>query len=141
MPAADLEAGLVAFLKADAELAALVDDRVFGGELPAGQAANMPRKALVLRPSGGTSLTGDSHAEHDTQRVDLFGFGATPREASRVLRTASLAMRRMRRGVHGGVLLHSANAASGVSRGREPGTEWPREFQSFQIFHALEAVA
>lgn len=137
---ADLEAGLVTYLKADADLAALLGVRVFGGELPAAETEHMPRKAIVLRASGGVSLTSESHVEHDTQRIDVLAFGETPREAARVLRMAALAMRRLRRSVHGGTLLHWANPASGPSSGREPQTEWPRHFQSFQVMHGLVAI-
>ena len=141
MPAADLEAGVVAYLKTVADLAALVDGRVFAGELPARETGSMPRKALVLRRSGGVSLTGGSHAEADAQRIDLFSYGETPRDAGRVMATAALAMRRLRRSVHGGVLLQWANPASGATPDREPQTEWARQFQPFQVMHALEAVA
>lgn len=140
MAVADLIGAIVAFLKADAALAALVGTRVFGGELPEGETANMPRRAIVVRKSGGVSRTGDSYLEHDTKRVDVFAYGATPYEASQVLETAALALRRLRRSVHAGVLLHTAEQASGALPGREPTTEWPREFQSFQVLHALEQV-
>ncbi|MDZ4306983.1 hypothetical protein, partial [Allopontixanthobacter sp.] len=68
-------------------------------------------------------------------------FGETPHEAARVMAAAALAMRRLRRSVHAGVLLHWAESAGGASAGREPQTEWPRQFQSFQVFHALETVS
>lgn len=139
--AADLEAGLCAYLKTLGPVTTLVDTRVFGGELPPGETASMPRKAIVLKKSGGVSLTGESHVEHDTQRVDLFAFGETPHEAARVARAAALGLRRLRRSVHANVLLHWANSAGGALSGREPNTEWPREFQPFQVMHALEAVA
>lgn len=141
MNAADPIAALAAYLKADAALTALLGARVFGGELPVGETASMPRKALVLRPSGGVSLTSGSQVEHDTVRIDLFAFGETPKEAGRVMATATLAMRRLRRSVHAGVLLHWVNSAGGASSGREPQTEWPRQFQSFQLFHSLETVS
>lgn len=141
MSAADPEAALVAYLKADADLVALVAAYVFAGELPANITKLMPRKALVLRASGGVSLTGDSFVEHDTGRFDLFAFGETPKEASLVMRTAELAMKRLRRSVHANTLLHWAKPAGGGISGREPQTEWPRQFQSFQLFYALEAVA
>lgn len=141
MPGADPEAGLIAYLKADTALAALLAARVFAGELPPGETVQMPRKAIVLRASGGVSLTSESYAEHDTQRFDLFAFGETPKEAARVLRTAALAMRRLRRSVHAATLLHWANPAGGPSAGREPQTEWPRHFQSFQVMHALEEIS
>lgn len=138
--AALIETGLVAFLKADAAVAAASGGRVFGGELPPEEAAHMPRAALVIRASGGVSLTGESYLGHDTQRVDIFAFGPTPRAAAALLRTAALALRQLRRGVFGGVLIHWANAASGTISGREPETDWPRAFQSFQVMHGLTAI-
>lgn len=134
---ADLEGGLVAFLRADAFVAAMAGSRVFGGELPEAETAAMPRHAIVVRASGGVSLTGESFLEHDTQRVDVFAFGPTPREATRLMRAAFYALRGLRRSVHAGVLLHWANPASGSIAGREPVTEWPRQFQSFQVMHGL----
>lgn len=137
---ADLEGGLVAYLKADIVTAAATAGRIFGGELPGSETASMPRTAIVLRASGGVSLTGESKLEHDTQRVDVFAFGATPRAAGAVMRAAFIALRRLERGVHAGCLIHWANSASGSIAGREPVTEWPRQFQSFQVMHSLYQV-
>lgn len=137
---ADLEGGLVAYLKADTVTAAATEGRIFGGELRADQAASMPRTAIVLRASGGISLTGESTLEHDTQRVDVFAFGGTPRAAAAVMRAASIALRRLQRGIHAGCLIHWVNPASGSIAGREPVTEWPRQFQSFQVMHGLVAI-
>ncbi|MCX9146619.1 hypothetical protein [Erythrobacter sp. WG] len=137
---ADLEGGLVAYLKTIPAVAVLTASRIFAGELPAAETASMPRKAIVIRGSGGISLTGESRLEHDTQRVDLFAFGETPREAARVMRAAALALRRLERSVHAGCLLHWVNAASGSLSGREPETEWPRQFQSFQVMHGLLTI-
>lgn len=138
--AADLEGGLVAFLKADATVSATTDGRIFAGELPASETASMPRTAIVLRASGGASLTGESTLEHDTQRVDVFAFGATPRAATAVMRAAAIALRRLERSVHAGCLIHWVNSASGSIAGREPVTEWPRQFQSFQVMHGLLTI-
>jgi len=140
MSAADLESGLRAFLLADADVAGASGGRVFAGELPARETGEMPRTAIVIRSSGGASIAGEGTAEHDTRRVDLFAYGATPREAGQVMADAALALKRLRRSVHDGVLLHWANSAGGSATGREPNTEWPRAFQSFQIYHALETV-
>lgn len=138
--AADLEGGLVAYLKTIPSVALLTYSRIFGGELPASETQFMPRAAIVIRASGGVSLTGESKLEHDTQRIDVFAFGATPREAATVMRAANLALRRLERGVYAGCLIHWANAASGSLAGREPVTEWPRQFQSFQVMHGLVAI-
>lgn len=137
---ADLIGALVALLQADATLQASLGTRVFGGELPEGETKHMPRRALVIRPSGGLSLTGQSNLEHDTQRVDLFAFGATPQEAGRLMAAAHLCLRRVNRVVSAGVLIHWCQSAGGFLSSREPETDWPRVFQSFQVFHALESV-
>lgn len=134
---ADLEAGLRAYLLDYAPLAAAIDTRVFGGELPADETAFMPRGAIVLKSSGGVSLTAESENDHDTQRVDLFSFGETPREAATIMRIAAYGLRQLKRGIYGGVLIHWVNPAGGSTQGREPGTEWPRHFQSFQALHGL----
>lgn len=136
---ADLEGALVAYLQTIPSVV-LTGARIFGGELPAAETAQMPRAAIVIKASGGVSQTGDSYVETDTQRVDVFAFGPTPREAARVSRAAGLALRRLTRSVHAGVLLHSASAASGSFAAREPETEWPRHFQSFQVLHSLTTI-
>lgn len=137
---ADLEAGLCAYLLNQGTVTAEVAGRVFAGELPADETAAMPRGAIVLKSSGGVSLTAESENDHDTQRIDLFTFGATPREAATIMRTAALALRHLKRGIYGGVLIHWVNPAGGSAQGREPGTEWPRHFQSFQALHGLTQV-
>lgn len=134
---ADLEGGVVSYLKTGARVTALAGARIFGGELPSEETKFMPRHAIVVRASGGVSLTGESLLEHDTQRLDVFTFGSTPREAARLMRAAARHLRSLTRSVHGGVLLHWANPASGSIAGREPVTEWPRQFQSFQVMHGL----
>jgi hypothetical protein len=140
MPA-DPIAALMALLKADAATAAIAGARVFGGELPEDEAAFMPREAIVVAMSGGVSMTAGSFVEHDTQRIDLFAYGATPREAEQLAATAALALRRARRAVWADTLIHWIQPAGGAAAARDPDAAWPRAFQSFQVFHALEAVA
>lgn len=138
--AANIEAGLVAFFKADSATNTATGGRIFGGELHPDETEFMPRKAIVIRASGGASLNGNSFVGSDTQRVDVFAFGETPAIAGAVMRTAALALRNLRRGVFGGVLIDWASPASGSISGREPTVEWPRQFQSFQVMHGLVAI-
>lgn len=137
---ADLEGAVVAYLRTIPSVALLTAGRIFGGELHPDETEFMPRAAIVIKASGGVSLTGDSYVETDTQRIDVFAFGPTPREAARVSRAAGLALRRLTRSVHAGVRLHSASAASGSFSTREPVTDWPRHFQSFQVLHDLASM-
>lgn len=138
---ADPVAALVAILRA-APTAAIggAGNRVFGGELPAEEAELMPRRTIVIRASGGVSLTAGSYAEADTTRVDLFAYDATPAKAAELCAWAALQLRRIERQVAAETLVHWVQPAGGYSSGREPVVEWPRAFQSFQVFHALESV-
>ncbi len=137
---ADLVSSLVALLLADATIAAQAGTRVFGGELPASEASSMPRKALVIQPSGGSSLTGASFIQADTERVDLFAYGATPKEAGDLADLAGLVLRNARRKVWAGLLIHWVKPAGGSSSGRDPALTWPRAFRSFQAFRSLQEI-
>lgn len=137
---ADLEAGIRAFLAAQAAVTALVGARIYAGEMHPDETAHQPRKALLVRLSGGVSTTGESKLQHDTQRFDLFAFGETPREAGRTLAVAALALRGLETGTWAGCRILWVNSAGGRSQGREPGTEWPRHFQSFQALAGLTAI-
>lgn len=141
---ADVVAALVALLKAQAPVAALVGQDIFGGELPPKMTARMPARAIVLAHSGGTSLTAGSFAEFDTVRVDLFAHGETPSQAVELLLAGSLALRRARRGVWprtgSGMLIHWVSPAGGPMPARDSALAWPRAFQPFQVMHALEPV-
>ncbi|ADZ70121.1 tail completion protein gp17 [Polymorphum gilvum] len=140
MADADLIGALVAALKADGDIAALAGTRVFGGELPADETAFMPRAAIVLALSGGPSLAAGSYLPHDTQRVDALSFAATPRAANALAQACRRVLAGLRRQVVAGCLIHWAEPAGGLSARRDSDTRWPVAFQSFQVFHALEAV-
>ena len=136
----DIISALVVMLKADGGITALVGTRVFGVELPGGEAASMPRKAVVLSPSGGVSLAAGSYINHDTQRVDAFSYGETLFEADKVRRAVFDAFRVRRRGKTGTTLIHWIESAGGWVSQRDADAAWPRSFQSFQVYHALEAA-
>ena len=137
---ADIILGLVTFLLADTPVAALVGTRVFGIELPDSEAASMPRKAVVLTPSGGATLTGGSYVEHTGQRFDVFSYGETPFESERVRRAVFDALKALQREVKSGVLIHWCEPAGGFANLRDTETDWPINFQSFQAFHAETAA-
>lgn len=137
---ADIIAALVTFLRADAPLTVLVGARVFGLELPVDEAKSMPRPAVVLQASGGSTLVEGSYVEHTAQRIDAFSYGETPFEAERVSRAVFDALKALQRKVSAGVLIHWCDPAGGYANIRDPGTKWPINFQSFQAFHAETAA-
>lgn len=144
MSAPDLIGALVALLKADAGVAALAGTRVFGLELPRDQVDAMPRKGVIVRPSGGVSPLG-GYVEATAERVDAISWGGTPYEADRVSMAVLVALRRARRQVVDvagtGVLIHSAEEAGGRLSIRDEETGWPAMTQAFQVLYALKAAA
>lgn len=129
---------LVDVLKADADTAALAGVHVYGAELPQDMVARLPANAIVVSASGGPSLTGESDAEVDTQRVDLTCYGATPFEAEQLRRVAARAVRGIRRRMIGDTLIHTVSTAGGFSAGRDRDGGWPTAFQSFQLLYAFD---
>lgn len=139
-PADIIEALRQLFLDRE-DVTAVVAQRIYGGELPQDEVKEQPRPALLIQPSGGTSLTGGSFIGADAQRIDLFAFGATLPEAARIAAIASRTLGRVNRQSYAGVLIHWANSAGGYSNSRDPDGGWPRAFRSFQVFHALDKAA
>ncbi len=134
---ADVIAALVTILTAELDPAA---DGVFGVELPETAVARMPIRALLIQPAGGVSLTAGSDADVETLRIDLKAFAATPFEANELRRRAARILRRIRRRVEGGVLVHWADTAGGFFAARERDGLWPQSFQSFQVFYSEEVI-
>jgi hypothetical protein len=131
---ADLVTSIVEKLKADAGLTALVETRVFGDELPADQAAAMPRRAIRIQPSGGAAFAPASKTRAEAQRFDLIAYGATPMEAATLRQAASKVLLGIERQFVDGVLIHWVQSAGGYLTGRDRDGAWPYAFQSFQTF-------
>lgn len=140
MAEADIITAIVSALKADGNVVGLAADRVFGGELPKDETKLMPRNCIVVKPSGGVSIAAGSFSEHDTQRFDLFSYGATPFEAEALRRMSRRALANIRRRVIERCLIHWIEPAGGFTAGRDPDAAWPTAFQSYQVFHALQEV-
>lgn len=140
MAEADIITALRDLLAGNGDVAALAGDRVFGVELPADEAGFMPRNCVVIKPSGGVSLAAGTFLEHDTPRIDVFSYGSTPFEAEALRRICRRALVNVRRRVVSGCLIHWIEPAGGFSAERDPDAAWPRAFQSYQVFHALQEV-
>ena len=126
------------YLKADSDITALVGTRVFGIELPESETDNMPRKAIVIKQSGGDGSRG--YLEHSANRMDVFCYGETPYEARKVRREVYDVLKQLDRTVINSTLVHWVNPSGGPLDLRDPDTQWPVVFESFQVF-AAEVIA
>ncbi|AEQ50751.1 hypothetical protein [Pelagibacterium halotolerans] len=135
----DIVQAIIEILKADATVASLAGDRVFGDGLPAAETAHMPRAAIVVRASGGISVAAGTNSRHDTQRVDVLYYGKTRFLASELQRIGRNGLGDVRRKIVSGCLIHWIEAAGGLSTGLDPEGKWPISFQSYQAFFAEHA--
>lgn len=140
-PVEDMLAGLVEYLKAQSVVADFAADRVFALELPAEEAKNMPRHAVVLEPSGGFAPGYADTLALDAGRIDAYSYGATPYEAMALRRAVRAAFKALEREKVGSVLIHWVRPAGGFMNERDPQARWPRVFESFSVMAAEQAAA
>lgn len=125
---------VVAFLAADVDTNALTSSRVYGVELPPSQVESMPRKSIVIRRSGGGPSVGDSsRIPWSLPRMDVFSYGETPYQASRVDLAAYRALKQMTPHKRGTCRLVDAQLSAGPIDLREQETPWPLVWRSYLV--------
>jgi hypothetical protein len=122
---------LADYLRHDAAVYELAAQRVFPRELPATEAASMPRAAIVLTPAGG--LSGHDTVSLQAPRCDVTCYGETPKAAYTLYLTAFAALRALSRKTHANALLNSAVQGGGPLSGRDPDTHWPFVWSSWVV--------
>ena len=109
--------------------------RVFGLELPVSEAASMPRKAVVLRLSGGPGS--NDYARIGRVRVDVWCYGQNFSQALEVQQLVQDALKHVKHDEQivstVGVLIHNCIEAGGPHNFRDPETDWPVIIQSWLV--------
>lgn len=140
-PIPDVIAALVAFLKDDPGINIVTAGRISGGELPPSVTNLMPTKTIVVKDAGGLESIGQAYQEYGDKRYDIICYGTTPKTAKDVYRNVYPAMKNLRREVHLQTLLHWAKQAGGPMPLRDPDTDWPSTFSSWQVLAAEVTVS
>lgn len=112
------------------------DGRVFVDDLPTTENEYMPRKAIVIRSSGGPEMTGYNH--NLTLRYDVLSFGATRYEAGEVDAAAAEAFHYLRRRVVSDTLLHTAVIGGGSQTFKMAETGWPIKLRTVIVRASLK---
>ena len=114
---------LITYLRAQSDISTLLGNRVYGLELLALDADEMPRKAIVLNHAGGVGE--NSYADIFKLRIDFFCYGETPYEAQETWRTLRPILRDMERNTAASTVLYNAQHSAGPVYLRSQDTEWP----------------
>lgn len=127
----DIIAALITFLNADDDITALVNERIYAGELPRSETEYMPRKVVVLRYSGG--IEDNSFVPVARPRVDITSYGESYHEAGKVDRAVYTALKAMDRQTTDTVLLHGVALSGGPIMLKDPQTNWPYQWRSATV--------
>lgn len=127
--------GLIEYLKSVTAVNDLISGRAFGDEVPKSETGSMPRKCIVVEPSG-PGFLGTGYQDYGDGRFDVRSYGETPYEAARVQLAVYGAMKELRRARAATVLLHWAKRVGGPMPLRDPDTKWPYRFESYQVLVA-----
>lgn len=129
--ARDVLAAAILLLKADVEVALLVDTRVYGEEVPPEEASEMPRAAILLRSAQNAAGYG-GYARIEVMGIDAYCFGETPAQAEEVRRAVHEAFKQANRVIFEETLLHSFDQIGSTRAQRDPDTLWPYSLSSWR---------
>lgn len=128
----DILVALITFLKADADVDALIDGRVYGEQVPQAEIERQePRKFVVVTDAGG--IERNRFLPIAQPRYDVWCYGETYHEAGNVDRAVYSALKALDRQPVGGVLLHNAGLAGGPMPVRDDKTGWPAKWRSITV--------
>ncbi len=119
---------LIIHLKTVAAITDITSTRIFGGEIPEDQIADMPRALIVLRYAGGF----DEFRTHRVQepRLNIFCYGDGYRQAGQVDGVVADALIVILRLTVGNTLIYSVGYSGGPRQLKEPDTGWPYSVRS-----------
>jgi len=129
--AQDAIGALIALLKADGTISALLSTRVYGLELPRADSDNMPRKAIVINSAGGIGES--SYRDIFKYRLDFVCYGETPFEAYETWRTLRSVLREIEKGVTSSTYIYSAEHSAGPFSFRDAETKWPHTIDTWLV--------
>jgi len=132
MTAVDPIAALRALILSSTDVSSQVGDRVYGGELPKPETKQQPRKAVVIKYSGGTARD-TGYQQWGPVRVDIRCHGATPEGADQVWRAVFPLLKQARPKQWAGCTLLGCMPAGGPIPLRDIETQWPYVFSSWQV--------
>ena len=118
-----LAAARAVLLEVDPALAVIADGRVFAVELPESEAAEMPRKCVVIAPVGGPEDVSTQQMTTDSLR--FLCFGKTITEAAQISEDVHRRLKFFYGGNYAGRKVHSFTRSSGRTFYRDPITDWP----------------
>ena len=123
----NITAAMVDYLANDMRVTRLAGERVYGAELPAYEAAEMPRKTILVMASGGLGAGAGTSSQTPwaNNRFDIRCYGETPYIADILHNVVYRAMHDLRVHDYEGMRLVTAVKSGGPLPGRDMDADWP----------------
>lgn len=139
----DLIGALVELIGADPDVAALVNGRVFGGELPEDEQATMADTCpptVVVQAAPGIAEIGQAFQNYGDRTFELFCYGPTPHDADLLWRTVHPVLKNLSHQRWSGCLIYWIKPTGQPIPLRDPDTQWPYTMTPYQTLAAEIAV-
>lgn len=138
---ADPAAALVALLKADVAVSAIVGDLVFRPSLPEPpDRPAMPTACIVVTPAGGYVRYGGSMLKLVDPRIDVRCYGETDNAANQLAGTVAAVLRGTNSTISAGVFIKSMSI-TGPMPMVDPDSLWPFGFLTATVTHVEQPVS
>lgn len=140
----DLIGAIIALIEADTDAATLHAGRVYGGEIPEDQQAVMADECpptVVVRASPGITQFGQAFQQFGDRHLDVFCYGPTPGDAELLWRTIHPVLKQVSHQIWLGCLIYWVKPTGQPVPQRDPDTQWPYVFNSYQTLAAEVAVS
>lgn len=134
----DIAAAVRQYLLNDPDVDYHTGGRVYVGDIPDAEIANMPRQCLVIRARGG--IEGNDFTSFAAPRFALWSYGSTRYEAGLVDGAAWNALHYMNRATVNDTLLHSAVLVAGALAEKEQDTGWPVQIRQTTVYASTEST-
>jgi len=132
-------AALIAYLSQNTDIVTDTAGRIYGNEMPNEQAAFMPRGLIVINSAGTARMTRD-RLNLGHKIFDVRCYHSSMYLSSMLFLSVAKHLKNLQRQLINGVLLYDASQITGRFTAREPDTEWPVSYGSFEVTISEEGI-
>lgn len=123
---------LLTYIAQEPDIVAMTGTRIYGNEMPNAEATAMPRGLIVVNAAGTARMARD-RLNLGHKIFDVRCYGATMYLSSMLFLLVARRLKLLERVLVNGVLLYDATQITGRFTSREPDTDWPVSFGSFEV--------
>mgnify|MGYP003135096354 CR=1 FL=1 len=133
---------LIGILEGDSDVTDLTGgtgstSRIYAGEVPKSESANMPRQTAVISPSPASIPVGArDYVDINTQGFDLLNYGRGFGDCEQLQRATHTTLKAINRKIVNDMCVWSLHQTASPSYGRDRDTDWPFMIEGWTVQYA-----